>query len=328
MNKIRIGLYGNNGHQIGKLITPEHPDAELTAVCFPDSDEEKLRESYPGAIIYKTLDEMLSNSNTDLISLCSPKRADQVADALKCLNAHKHVYAEKPAAFTEEELDMLLSTAKNNNVEIHEMTDAVFAEPFWTMRKLIQSGKIGEVIQVYAQKSYPSMFESRPQEDEVQGGLIRWVGIHAICFIEHITGLKVVDVEAFQTHLGNITSEGLHTAASLSMALENGAVASACINYLKPLGFSLWGKEAVTVFGSKGIIEINDGGLISHIYTDTDEGQIEYDESECIDLFNILMAHLNRGKNFPLSVDEEFHPLRTAIRAVRKAICKSSPDKI
>lgn len=42
----------------------------------------------------------------DLISLCSPSRKNQAKDAIECLRAGKHVYAEKPAAFSEKELPM------------------------------------------------------------------------------------------------------------------------------------------------------------------------------------------------------------------------------
>lgn len=164
----------------------------------------------------------------------------------------------------------------------------------------------------------------RPQDEETDGGLIRWVGIHAMRFIEHITGLQVTDIEARETHLGNaelngIPAGGLYTAAVLSMTLENGGLAVVCMNYLNPTGFPSWGNEHVRVFGTKGVIEITDGGRHSHVYTDTDEGEIDRTDSDCRDFLDLLLRHLRYGESMPMELEEELHPLRVVIRAEEKA---------
>ena len=308
MKKFRIGLYGRNGHQIQRKLDG-HPDAELGAVCFPG----ELPQVPDGVRVYADLTEMLADESLDLISLCSPKRSDQAADAIACLRAGKHVYAEKPAALTEADLDEILRTADEVGREFHEMADSIFYEPFWTVKNIVQSGKIGEVVQVYAQKSYPSNFEKRPCDEETDGGLIRWVGIHAVRFVEHITGLYVKDVRAMETHLGSDT--GIFTAASLAMSLENGGVASVAMNYLNPKGFPGWGNESVRVFGTRGMAELTDGGTRTHWYTDRDEGEVDVSASDCRDYFDLLMRHFRYGEPLPLTREEEFHPLRVVIRA-------------
>ncbi len=312
MKKFRIGLYGRNGHQIQRKLDG-HPDAELGAVCFPG----ECPQIPDGVRVYAALDEMLTDESLDLISLCSPKRSDQAADAVACLRAGKHVYAEKPAALTESELDEILRTADEVGCEFHEMADSIFYEPYWSVRKIVRSGKIGEVVQVYAQKSYPSNFDKRPCDEETDGGLIRWVGIHAVRFVEHITGIFVKDVRAMETHLGSDT--GIFTAASLAMSLENGGVASIAMNYLNPKGFPGWGNESVRVFGTRGMVELTDGGMRTHWYTDRDEGEVPTKDSDCRDYFDLLMRHFRYGEALPLTREEEFHPLRIVIRAKNAA---------
>ena len=66
------------------------------------------------------LDELLADPQVEIISLCSPRRADQARDAIRCLKAGKHVYAEKPAALTEWKLDEILTAAKESGREFHE----------------------------------------------------------------------------------------------------------------------------------------------------------------------------------------------------------------
>lgn len=329
--KLKVGLYGFNGHQIYKALY-KHPDAQLTAICKADDYfVGEIRKNCANEVkVYETLEEMLQDETIELISLCSPSRKDQEADALKCLKAGKHVYAEKPATYTEEGLDLLLATAKENGVEFHEMAGSVCVEPYWTARKIVKSGKVGEVVQVYAQKSYPLNMAYRPQDEERDGGLVRQVGIHAMRFIEHITGLEVEEVQVRQTHLGNVDPEkGLYTASSWMMTLNNGGVASACINYLRPAGFPVYGNESVRIFGTEGMLEITDGGTKTHIYTNAngDEGVIDMTDSDCVDFFTLLAKHLFHGDAMPVSVEEELHPLRVVIRAFDNAKCTQVPRR-
>ena len=311
-DKIRIGLYGRNGHQIERKLN-DHPDAVLAAVCMPD----EVPQVPENVRVYAGLAELLADDSLDLISLCSPKRADQAEDAIACLRAGKHVYAEKPAALTESDLERIFAAAEDSGREFHEMADSIFQEPYWTMKNVVQSGKIGEVVQVYAQKSYPSNFAKRPGDEETDGGLIRWVGIHAVRFVEHITGIRVREVRAVETHLGSST--GIFTASSLAMSLENGGVASVAMNYLNPPGFPGWGNESVRVFGTRGMVELTDGGRHTHLYTDRDEGELDVSESGCRDYFDLLMHHFRYGESLPLTREEEFHPLRVVIRAKENA---------
>ena len=315
MKKLKVGLYGRNGHQIeGKLKNNKY--AELSAVCFRNiSCEAKERYEKSGVKVCSSLDEMLKDDSIELVSLCSPCRAEQENDAVLCLKAGKHVYAEKPGAMTEAGLDRILETARECGKEFHEYADTIFYEPYMSLRKIVESGKLGEVVQMYVQKSYP-MGDSRPQDEETDGGLVRWVGIHAIRMVEHISKLKVEKIDAVKTHLGNPKGEGgLYTASSLMMTLENGGVASVCLNYLNPKGFGIWGNEHVRVFGTKGMAEITDGGQHTHVYTDTDEGEIDLSNSDCKDFFDILAAHLLLGEEMPFSLEDELHPLRVVIRA-------------
>lgn len=319
-DKIRVALYGGNGHQIhNKLIN--HPNAQLVAVCaLKESQMETVRGEKPKE--YETLTEMLKDEEVDLVSLCSPMRSEQARDAILCLKAGKHVYSEKPAALSEKELDEILEVSKETGCEFHEYADTIFYEPYWSMKNLVQSGKIGEVVQVYVQKSYPLNAALRPQDEETDGGLIRWVGIHAIRFIEHITGVKVSEAKVFQTHKGNIDeSSGLFTASSWAMKLENGGVASACVNYLHPKrGFGQHGNESVRIFGTEGMAEITDGARNSHLYTrNEDMGEIDTSNSSCRDFFDLYIEHLLFGNTMPMSLEDELHPLRVVIRAFDSA---------
>lgn len=320
--KIGIGIYGRNGHQITSMLE-NHPYAELVATAALGSDflpeslkkEEKIKH-------YDTLEEMLKDERVQLVSLCSPRRRDQAGDAIMSLKAGKHVYAEKPCAMTEEELDEIIKTSRETGKVFHEMAGTAFDQPYFALRGVVSSGVIGEVVQVLTQKSYP-LHNRRPQDENVDGGLICQVGVHATRFIEHVAMQKIKTVYAVETKLGNPVPEGnLRIAASLMMTLENGGVASMVANYLNPNGFGLWGNEHLRIFGTKGFVESVDGGTRTRLVVgDEDLGPVDV-SGKTKDYFDMYVESLLGLGSMPLDLEDELHPTRMVIRAKNDGILK------
>lgn len=322
MRKIKIGVYANNcGHQITNEVKA-NPDinAEIIASCKCENAED-----IPGITLYDTLEDMLRDERIELVSLCSPRRSDQAADAIACMRAGKHVLAEKPCAMTESELDEIIRVSDETGAQFHEMAGISFLQPFDALRELAATGVLGDIVQVYTQKSYPLNLHIRPQDEDVDGGLIRQVGIYNVRFIEHITGIKVKDIFAAETKLGNPSADGdLHTAVSFMMTLENGGVASACANYMnQPQGFGKYGNECVRIFGTKGYAELMDGCRKSRVVTDN-EYRGELDTSKkCKTYLERYVDSLLGLDKMPLTAEDELHPTRMVIRAADRVIKNS-----
>jgi predicted dehydrogenase len=322
MKPLRIGLYGQNGHQIQSLLH-ENSLAELIGVAGLDAKTTtEIQRTHPNAVAHHSFDELLRDERLDLISLCSPRRADQARDAIACLTAGKHVYAEKPSALSEAELDELLTAATRCGREFHEMAGTIFHQPYYAMRDVVRSGRLGEIVQVLVQKSYP-YHDGRPQDEAVDGGLIGQVAIHGTRLIEHLTGVRLARCAGFETSLGNPKTGGLRMAASLSFTLENGGCATLLANYLNPWGGKLWGYEEVRIFGTLGMVESTEGGKKSRLVI-KEENLGPIDTSQPVeDYFNLIAKHLLTGSPLPLTLEEEFHPLRMALRAKQAVIAAS-----
>ncbi|NJL32489.1 MAG: Gfo/Idh/MocA family oxidoreductase, partial [Phycisphaerales bacterium] len=189
MNKpINVALYGQNGHQVQRMLV-NHPHARLTATAAITTDE-LAKAGHDPAAIYKvdTLEQLLQLKDVDVVSLCSPVRGEQAKHAIQCLLAGKHVYAEKPCALSESELDAILAAAKSSGRVFHEMAGTVLSSRYYlAVRQAVLEGLIGTVVQVNAEKSYP-WSENRPKDETTDGGLIRWVAVHAFRMVEHTTG--------------------------------------------------------------------------------------------------------------------------------------------
>jgi predicted dehydrogenase len=317
--KTGIGVYGVNGHQVLHQLS-KHPRAQL--VAYAEAEPKHLPENLQADLSikrYTTLSQLLEDKRVELVSLCSPRRADQARDSIACLRAGKHVYAEKPAAMNEKDLDAILDEARKAGREFHEMAGTAFDQPFQSMREIVRAGTIGTVIQVLAQKSYP-YYDGRPQDEDVDAGLLMQAGIHAVRLVEHVAGTRIAQIAAVETSLGNPKPGELKMAASYMLRMENGGVASLIANYLNQKGFGKWGNETLRIFGTKGFIEAVDGGARTRlILGDKDHGAIDVSEPSR-DYFDFFIAALQGVGKMPYTMEEELHPTRIVIRAKHAAL--------
>ena len=314
MKKLGIGLYGHNGHQIQNLF-PGHSKATLIGIA--EFADERLPESLKhdqSIVRFDSLEAMIRDDRIDLISLCSPTRADQTEQAVRCMQAGKHVYAEKPCAMTENDLDKLIDTSQTTGRRFHEMAGTFLKAPYPEISEVVRSGLLGEIVQVFVQKSYP-MHNGRPQDERIDGGLIRQVGVHAFRMIEHVAGLKIEKVSAIQTNLGNpVADGGLQMASSIMATLENGAVASVVANYLNQKVFGVWSNEHLRIFGTKGFVESVDGGKRTQLVIEGQDIQA-LEPKPSRDYFDLIVDAIQGDAEMPFNLEDELHPTRMIIRA-------------
>ena len=94
-----------------------------------------------------------------------PLLSIQPQDAIRCLRAGKHVLAGTPPALTNNDLDRGLEAASESGQSCREMGPAAFVQP----RDIVFGGQIGEVVQIFSQKSYPD-HDGRPPDGNIDGG--------------------------------------------------------------------------------------------------------------------------------------------------------------
>ncbi len=306
--KVGVGLYGSNGHQIRPAKFVDHPHASLVAVAG-------LRQNPPSENVkrYASLDELLADPAVELVSLCSPRRADQARDAIRCLEAGRHVYAEKPSALTEADLNLILAAAKRAGKQFHEMAGTAFTPHYGAMRKLVREGAIGSVVQVFVQKSY-RYGQQRAQDEAIDGGMFLQAGVHAARLVEHVTGVRIKTLTGAETRFGSPESGAGKTASTAQLTLENGGLGTIILNYLNPAGTPLpHGNETLRIFGTKGFIESDEGGARTRLVT---QGKVEpLPRVAGIDYFDAVVANLAAGVPMPLTLEEELNPLRVLLRA-------------
>lgn len=314
-----VGLYGSNGHQIHYQLV-SHARARVVAYAALNDDARAyLREHAPDAREYPSLEEMLADPAVEMVSLCSPARATQAAETIQALRAGRHVYAEKPCAFSEEELDRILEVSREENRHFRQMSGTIYGQPYWKIREIVRSGVLGEIVQAFSQKSYPN-HASRPHDEAIDGGLVRQVGIHAVRFITQCTALEIQDIHCLESQVGLKDRGDLRSTANISMALSNGALALSVLNYANQPGFGTWGYEIVRVWGTKGFVESTDAGSRTRLVVgERDLGPLTGLDEPAPDELDVLLARILDGTPEPLSADEELHPTRMILRAKSRA---------
>jgi predicted dehydrogenase len=304
---VRFGLYGSNGHQIHRRLA-DHPRACLTAFSGFDNEADVLRVA-PHARCRASFADLVDDPEIDAVSLCSPRRADQAAHALAALAAGKHVYSEKPCALSEQDLDALQAAAAAAGKVFREMSGSIFDGLFWRVREIVTAGCIGEIVQAFAQKSYPD-HDARPTDEAVDGGLTLQCGIHAVRYLLHGTALRPVEVRCRESRARR---GDLRRASEISFVFDGGALGTAVANYANPRGFGSWGHEVLRVWGVEGMVEITDAGRSSRLVVGgTDHGCLAL--ATMPDDFQVFLDQIG-GVAPPLSPEEEFLATRWTLRA-------------
>jgi predicted dehydrogenase len=110
--------------------------------------EKKAAARYPDVISYNSIDELLADDEIELVVVNTPN--DTHFDfAIKALNAGKHVLLEKPAAATSAEVKIIYDLSRKVNRHVMLYQNRRWDSGFLQVKAVIESGKLGQLIEVY-----------------------------------------------------------------------------------------------------------------------------------------------------------------------------------
>ncbi len=225
---VAAGFADENMDGVVKTLSENGIQAEL----FPDAH----------ALIAKQPDIAIINTRFDLNSEYT----------LECLARNIYVFSEKPLATSLEELE------KIKKIKTDAFVSAMFGiscEPWCLcMRELAE--KLGDIRMVNARKSYklgtrPDFYKSK----KTFGGLIPWVGIHALHWIYFTTGLKFANVVSATNNSVNFGNGDLETTAAAIFNMDNGCIATVTADYFRPQSAPTHDDDRLRIVGSKGVAE-------------------------------------------------------------------------
>lgn len=251
--KVRVVLVGLDGHtgEVTKPL-PQLPDVEIVAVH--DANPKSMRK-YAKARAYGNWREMLDKEKPDVAGVCN-ENSNHAAAVLECLGRGIHVISEKPVATELPDLAKLRKAVEGGKAKFTAMLPMRFSPPYLALKQIVDSGEIGEVIQIDGQKSYKSA--ARPEwflKRATYGGTMAWIGIHMIDLMLFTTGRDFKEAFGFQNHIGFPETGDTENVTGTVFRLDNGGVGLLRMDYLRPQTAATHGDDRLRLAGTKGVAE-------------------------------------------------------------------------
>jgi len=110
--------------------------------------EKKAAERYPDIISYNSVDELLNDDEIELVIVNTPNFT-HFDLAMQVLRAGKHVLIEKPAAANSAEVKRMFDLGREVNRHVMIYQNRRWDSDFSSVREIIESGKLGELVEVH-----------------------------------------------------------------------------------------------------------------------------------------------------------------------------------
>lgn len=146
--------------------------------------------------VYSDYDDLLNNSNIDLISICTPHHLHKKM-AVDCALAGKHILIEKPMATTVKDADEIIEAIKKTGVKLCLVQNYRLFSCIKEAKKRIEHGRIGDIISFNGHSHVFTSFGSRSSQwlfREDSAGVIEDAGAH------------IIDIALFINNFENIRS--------------------------------------------------------------------------------------------------------------------------
>ncbi|MBC7927506.1 MAG: Gfo/Idh/MocA family oxidoreductase [Bryobacteraceae bacterium] len=259
--KIRLVMAGFEGHT-GEITDPlpQMPDVELAGVAGGQADfvklVEKLRLAGVSALPrrYDSLEAMLAAEKPDVAAICNTNgaRADAI---IYCAERRVHVIAEKPLAIDRVSFERVRNAVQQSGIELGLLLPMRFEPPFAALKKIVDEGSIGEVIQVSGQKSYKFDSPAWRRSRASYGSTILWIGIHVIDLMRWTSGRELVDATGWQTRVGFPELKDQENVSASVFRMDNGGLAILRMDFLRSRTAATHGDDRLRLAGTKGVAE-------------------------------------------------------------------------
>lgn len=144
--KFAIVGYGHIGKRHAEMIC-RNEEAELAALIdVKPKDNLNLKQNH--IPFFNSLEDFLqSGIDVNVVNIATPN-AFHAQQALKCLEAGKHVVIEKPMALKKHDAEKVIYKALNVHKHVFVVMQNRYSPPSIWIKKLIDSGQMGKVFMV------------------------------------------------------------------------------------------------------------------------------------------------------------------------------------
>jgi myo-inositol 2-dehydrogenase/D-chiro-inositol 1-dehydrogenase len=257
---VRIGLIGAGriGTSHADVIARRVPEATLVAVADPRPGVAADLAEPLGARGETSVEAVLAADDVDavVIAASSVAHAELIVAAAA---AGKHVFSEKPAGMTLDEIDGARRATADAGVAFQVGFNRRFAREFVAAHEAISAGRLGTVRQLRSLTRDPGRGPTDP-EVVPPWTIFTQTLIHDFDTLNWLNpGARAVDVVATADSLTAPGHPTLLDHATVVIRYDNGAIATAEASFAATYGYDVRGE----VLGSEGMVTMGEGAQSS-----------------------------------------------------------------
>lgn len=183
MQLVKVGLcaFGMSGKVFHAPFLKEHPGFFISAIV--ERNKEESKEKYPEAEIYRSVEEMLENTDIELVVVNTPVQT-HFEYAKMALEAGKNVVVEKPFTVNVAEAEELAKLAEEKKLFVSVYQNRRFDRDYLQVQKIINEGKLGNIKEAEIRfdrfRTEPSGKAHKENPEAVGSGSLHDLGSHLV----------------------------------------------------------------------------------------------------------------------------------------------------
>jgi UDP-N-acetylglucosamine 3-dehydrogenase len=298
---IGTGFWGKNHARVYK----EMESAKLIAICDTNAERAKLIANQFDVKAYTNSTEMLKNNEIEAVNVCTWSTM-LAQEALKALNAGKHVLVEKPMATNTKQAEKLLRTSEKNKLHLTVGFLMRFIPGIQQIREAVESKKLGELVSISAKRV------SQWPERIGDVGVVKDTAIHDIDIVRYISK---EDPTAVYAKMGSMRHRQFEDYAQIMLSFEGGKSAFIESNWLTP-----YKTRTLTVTGSDAIMRLDyiTQELWIENASETLQPRVQFQEPLKLELQHFVDCIMEKKKPLITGLDG-LKALQIALSAIRSS---------
>lgn len=324
---MNIAFAGFRHGHIFKLYKMAEKNLELNIVAAWEEDTEAINVAKKNGVgfTHKTYEELLADKNIDIVAIGSYYgiHGNMI---IKALRSGKHVITDKPLCTSLEELDEIEILAEKMGLKVGCMLTMRYESRINAVREFVQSGKLGEIHNIYFGGQHPLFYGTRPSwyfEEGKHGGVINDIGIHGIDIARFVCGLRPSGILSARCWNAYAREEKQFLdSGQFMLEMDNGAGLIADVSYAVPnsIGYSFPHYWEYHIWGSKGMVRFSIASEAINAYIDGESKGIIISginvETDCLTDF---VNEINGKTDMRLSTKEVLQSSRDTLLIQRYA---------
>ncbi len=321
--KVRAVIAGLEGHP-EEIVSPldSLPMVEVVAIAAAEPEVARFRRlngKLAGTKQYDDYRRMLDLEKPDVVAVCNTDGA-RAAAVLEAAGRRLNVIAEKPLATNRADLARIRKVVSENGVSLGMLLPMRYQGEYRALERLRTEGKLGEIIQISAQKSYKlgsrdEWFKHR----ETYGSTILWIGPHMVDLMRWTSGRTYVEAASFMGRAGFAGIGDMETTTTTSFRLDNGGTATLHMDYCQPGMAPSHGDDRLRIAGTQGVAEYQASTGVT-VVTASSKPERVTALPEGGSVFRDYIAHTYAGAPATLPVEDIYAVCEATIAAHEAAI--------